>query len=148
MKKWFKKITAVCVAVVMMTTVLCTYAFAMGFISISESGYSGNYTLKFTYSVDKVGEYKYITTSDDSSYSVKFSPVGGTAATINFHNIATDKDDAVITVPQTVSGGMPDSLTTIIGLKPNTYYKIEFKSSSDSVFANGYAILYHIKSYN
>lgn len=148
MKKLFKRITATCVAVIMMTAVLCTNAFAMGVISRSESGYSGNYTLQYAYSVDKGGARTNITTSDDSSYSVKFSPVGGTAAIISFRNTTTRAYDAVITVPQTVSGGMPDSFTTIIGLKPNTKYEIKFSSSSDSVIANGYAILYHIDSYN
>lgn len=145
MKKLFKRITATCVAVIMMTAVLCTYASASVLLTIT--GSSGNYNLHYDYSVGdsaQCGAWGFYTQSGSkTSYSVTFSTVSGTSATIRFVNVNTDNCDANILAPQAMSGGMPDSFSRTVSLSPNTLYKVCVTSTS-KVEANGYIKIFGV----
>lgn len=147
MKKLFKRITAVCVAVVMMTTVLCTYAFA--YVNGTPSGNSGNYNIHFSYSVGSGEECasRIFRTSNNTSYSVSFSTVRATSASIYFINSNTGECDDEIFAPQAMSGGMPDSFTRSISLAPNTWYQVRVRSRTDGITANGYLKIFGVESY-
>lgn len=146
MKKLFKRISVVCLAAIMMVTVLCTYAFAAGNVTVSRSGNAGNYTVEYSYTdVDRAGTSAGgFITGNYTTYSISFTPVLGTSAIIYIRNHDTKVNEVTITAPQVVSGGMPDSFSVSRTLKPNTRYDILFKSGSTSVKANGSVTIPHI----
>lgn len=78
-----------------------------------------------------------------TSYSVTFSTVSGTSASIRFINVNTNSCDDEILAPQAMSGGMPDSFSRTVSLSPNTRYKVCVISTSN-VEANGYIKIFGV----
>ncbi len=146
MKKLFKRMAAVCTAAILMVTVLCTYAFAGGNVTVSRSGSAGNYTVKYSYTdVDYDGNDQVgFITGNFTTYSISYTPVVGTKANIYIRNHDTESNEVTITAPQVVSGGMPGSFSISASLKANTRYDIIYSSESKSVTANGSVTIPHI----
>lgn len=141
MKKVLKRIAAVCMAAVMMATVLCTYAFARGTIEAYPTGPQGDRTIKYTYSVNEKwteAQMDFVTGAS-SGYSGSITPVSGTGAQIRFYNISTTDYDYTILVPKYMSG-MPGSLDVRVTLKPNTRYIVEIKSDSSTIADGSFTI--------
>lgn len=131
MKKLFKRIAAVCMAAIMMTSLFGTIAFAEGTAAYAQPESADSVNLQFNF--ENVGSSETtlggLRINTAGSYKITFGGALGSPTRVSFVNVDTSASFG-FTIPKYISG-MPATLTTYIDL-PSGNYWVKVKSDGGS----------------
>lgn len=140
MTKSIKRFAVSFCAVLLVFTTLCTSAFAAGTINANVTGNYGYKKISYSYTVDHIlsrASVGFVTTGENSSYILTFSPASGSSATIYFCEWGTDYILDSLTVPKSGSG-MPSSFIASVDLGKNKFVSVYIQSDDPTSNASGW----------